>query len=288
MSKKFGIDISRWQGNFDLSRAKKEDGVEFVIIKGGGGDDGLYVDSKFARNYTEAKQLNLPVGVYWFSKALTVADAKKEAEYFYERCLKGKQFEFPVYIDIEHREQLALPKTLLTDIAIAWCDYIERKGYFVGIYAGKYTFRDNMDDSRLKRFSHWVPQWTKKCTYEDASVLGMWQFGGETNVLRSVKIAGVTCDQNYAYVDFENIIKSQKLNGFANKVVVPVADFKIGDKVKLKDGATFYNAKRILPFVFNATLYIRSDEIGDGNYNISTLKYGAITGRVNKKYLEKV
>jgi len=47
-----------------------------------------------------------------------------------------------------------------------------------------------MDDSRLKRFSHWVPQWTKKCTYEDDFVLGMWQFGGGTNVLRSVKIAG--------------------------------------------------------------------------------------------------
>ena len=37
---RFGIDISRWQNNFDFVKAK-EIGVEFVIIKAGGGDAGL-------------------------------------------------------------------------------------------------------------------------------------------------------------------------------------------------------------------------------------------------------
>ena len=46
----FGIDISKWQGNFDFNSAVNE-GVTFAIIKGGGGDDGLYTDSKFKRNY---------------------------------------------------------------------------------------------------------------------------------------------------------------------------------------------------------------------------------------------
>ena len=42
----------------------------------------------------------------------------------------------------------------------------------------------------------------------------MWQFGGETNQLRNNKIAGVTCDQDYAYKDYPSIIMNAGLNGF--------------------------------------------------------------------------
>ncbi len=43
----------------------------------------------------------------------------------------------------------------------------------------------------------------------------VWQFGGETNRIRSNKIAGYTVDQNYAYKDFPAIMKSKGLNGFS-------------------------------------------------------------------------
>lgn len=42
---RFGIDVSHWQGDFDFAKAKENEGVEFVIIKAGGGDAGLYKDS---------------------------------------------------------------------------------------------------------------------------------------------------------------------------------------------------------------------------------------------------
>ena len=42
----------------------------------------------------------------------------------------------------------------------------------------------------------------------------MWQFGGETNKLRSTKIAGVTCDQNYCYKDYPTVIRLHGFNGF--------------------------------------------------------------------------
>ena len=81
--RKFGLDVSKWQGSFDFNSAVKE-GVLFTIIKGGGGDDGLYKDGMFERNYISAKKAQLPVGVYWFSKATSPEEAKKEAEYFYK------------------------------------------------------------------------------------------------------------------------------------------------------------------------------------------------------------
>ena len=207
----FGIDVSKWQGNYNFDLAKSQ-GVKFAILRG------AYArtkDPKFEKYYSDCEFFDLPVGVYQYSMATTVVEAEREAAFLYENVLKGKRFEYPIYIDIEDKVQLALSRDLLTNIALAWCTYLEKRGYYVGIYAGKYTFRDNMHDAKLKRFTHWVPLWSTACTYEDTSVLGMWQFGGEVNKLRSNVVAGVVCDQNYAYVDFPTIIKKGGLNGFS-------------------------------------------------------------------------
>lgn len=209
---KNGIDISKWQGNFDMAKAKSE-GFDFAIIKGGGGDDGLYTDSRFAKNYEKAKALGLPVGAYWFSKALTVEAATQEADYFYEHCLKGRQFELPVYIDVENKAQLAVGKRLLTDIIHAWCQRLEAKGFWVGIYSSLSYFGSYMYDEELQRYAHWVACWSKTCNYAK-DCFGMWQYGGGTNLIRSNQVAGQTCDQNYLLIDYPALIKAAGKNGY--------------------------------------------------------------------------
>lgn len=211
--KKFGIDISKWQGNFDFKKAIKE-GVAFAILKGGGGDVGLYTDALFEKNYAEAKKNNIPVGVYWFSKALSIEDAEKEADYFYRNVLRKKQFELPVFIDVEHKDMLALGKTKLTEIVKTWCNKLETLGFWVGIYSSVYNFSAYMNDNELKGYTHWVAQWAEECTYPNPDVMGIWQFGGETNLIRNNTVAGVVCDQNYMYRDFPTLIKERGLNGF--------------------------------------------------------------------------
>lgn len=209
----FGIDVSRWQGDFDFAKAKAE-GVAFVIIKGGGGDDGLYVDSQFERNYAKAKAEGLNAGAYWFSKATTVEKAKDEAAFFYEHCLKGRKFELPVYIDVENKVQLAIGKRLLTDVIKAWMGYINDRGFYPGIYSSKSYFASYMYDKELQSYPHWVACWAKNCTYTPESCFGMWQFGGETNLIRSNKIAGVICDQDYMLIDYPAQIKAMGKNGY--------------------------------------------------------------------------
>ena len=209
--KRFGVDISRWQGDFDMAKAKAE-GVTFVIVKGGGGDSGLYVDRKFATNYDNAKRLGLPVGCYWYSKALTVAQARQEAEFFYTSCLKGRQFELPVYMDVEQKDMLALGKRALTDIIKAFLNALTAKGYFAGIYSSKSMFGDYMYDNELASFPHWVAQWAAQCTY--AGEYGMWQFGGEVNKLRGTKVAGVVCDQDYMLTDYPALLGMSGRNDF--------------------------------------------------------------------------
>lgn len=65
------------------------------------------------------------------------------------------------------------------------------------------------------------------------------------------------------------------------------APIKKGDKVKLTSGAKFVNGKAIPDWLFGTVLYVRQIR-SDGNYVISTLKNGPITGAVSGKYLKKV
>ena len=288
---KFGIDVSKWQGDFDFSKAVKEDKIEFVILRG------AYAkgkDTKFESYYSKCRSLNLPVGVYHYSMATTTAAAKAEAEFLYTNVLKGKKFELPIYIDVEDKVQLALSKEALTEIVKTWCEYLEKKGYFVGIYASLWTFQGELNDLELKKYTHWIAQWDRKCTY--SGNIDVWQFGGEKNVLRSNQIASKTVDQNYMYRDFPTLIRNAKRNGYGTYTTIeqkPVREpnralWKPGDKIRLKAGATYYNGQKIPSWVFKMELYVRSTEFKDGTHNISTIRSGGITGRVNKKYFVRI
>ena len=265
---KFGIDISLWQGDIDLKQAVRE-GVTFAILKGGGADDGLYRDGKLERNYAAAKANKLPVGIYWFSKAVTQADAVAEAEFFYSAILKGKTLELPVFIDVEHKQMLNLDKNALTAVINKWCEYLEKKGCWVGVYASVDTFRNKVIDSKLP-YTHWVAQWSDKCTYENKDVMGFWQFGGDTNLIRSNTIAGVVCDQNYMYRDFPTLIKNGGFNGFAppppdiNKSIDDIAWEVIAGK--WGNGAERKNRLELAGYSYQ-TVQARVDMLLKGNTN---------------------
>ena len=222
MDKKFGIDVSKWQGEFNFAKAKSE-GVEFVILRGA---YSTIKDTKFESYYKTCKELNLPVGVYHYSMAKSVPEARAEANFLINNVLKEKQFEYPIYMDVEDKVQSALGKDLLTDIVIAFCDTLEKAGYYVGIYSSASFFGTYMHESKLERFDKWIAQWSKSCTYKGN--YGMWQFGGETNNLRSTIIADVVCDQDYCYKDYPAIIKSAGLNGLEQKedINTPLPDIK--------------------------------------------------------------
>lgn len=208
---RFGIDISKWQGDFNITKAQNS-GVEFAILKIGGADNGYYKDKQFDNNYTKCENANLPKGCYFFGHATSLEGAVKEANYWVS-LMNGKKFEYPVFYDVEGI-MLALNNRLLTDIIKKVCEIVESNGYWVGIYAGASTFRSCVYDSELKNYSHWVASWgisKPDLTYSDTQ---MWQFGGESNKLRSNKINGQVVDQNYCYVDYPTLVKARELNGY--------------------------------------------------------------------------
>lgn len=218
---KFGVDLSRFQQGISFDELVRE-GVEFVILRGA---YHLTKDVEFENFYSQAKARNLPVGVYLYTIATTPQGAREEANFLLNNVLRGKQFELPIYIDIEDQRYYSRPKADNSAVVKAFCDTLEATDYFAGVYASTYFFATYLDDSLLKAYTHWVAQWSTQLTYPDKSVVGMWQFGGSTNRLRSPILAGVTVDQDYMFKDFPSIIKSYGLNGFKREdtpVIKPV------------------------------------------------------------------
>lgn len=238
-----GLDISVYQKGLSLKTAK-ENGVEFAILRAGftgyGSGRTKSKDSCFESFYAEAKKIGLPVGAYWYSCATDSATGKAEAEFMYTQCLKGKQFEYPIYIDIENPQWQQNNRDGNADAAIAFCEYLESKGYFVGIYASLYWFNNLIATSRLNAYTKWIACWSEKKPTFAYNAFDMWQY---TN---SRYITGIRCDGDISYRDFPAIIKAGGYNGYkasGTKPVSPAAEpddgLKVGDKVKVLKAVTY-------------------------------------------------
>ncbi|NLC89248.1 MAG: hypothetical protein GX681_04205, partial [Clostridiaceae bacterium] len=98
------IDISEWQSpgaiDYDLL-CRQIDGVILRIgFTGYGHDKNKIADAYFEQHYAEFKSRGVPIGVYWFSRADTVAEAQVEADMTLA-LLAGKELELPIYWDTE-------------------------------------------------------------------------------------------------------------------------------------------------------------------------------------------
>lgn len=217
-----GIDISAWQGaNFPVKRAMSEKGAKYAILRAGGKSESsgaLFTDSQFGNYYAQAKACGMPVGAYFYGGATTVAQARQEANYFLG-LLKGKQFEYPVFYDVEARAQGNLSKSALTAVVEEFCKTVENAGYFVGIYASSSWYGNEFDSALAKIYAPWVAKWSSA-----KPVIGypmpMWQ-----NAVTKNYIDGIEVDENLCYVsNYPEVIKSLGLNGFGGTADVPVID----------------------------------------------------------------
>lgn len=176
--KRKGIDVSKHQGIIDWKKVKN-DGVEFAIIRIGYGGSAPVKDAKFEENYKNARANGLDVGVYIYSYADTLTDAKTEANAVIN-WLGGRDLELPVYFDIEDKKQSVLGNTLRTNITKTFCEMIEGAGYWAGIYANKSWLTSKLNMSELNAYTVWVAQWANTNTYKGP--YAMWQYTSDGSV----------------------------------------------------------------------------------------------------------
>lgn len=200
-----GIDVSQWQGNIDFNAVKKS-GIDFVIIRAGYGREISQKDPYFEQNYARAKAAGLNVGAYWYSYANSAEDAKKEAKTC-TQVLAGKQFEYPIYFDIEENSQFAKGTMFCSSLVQTFCDTLIDAGYYAGFYTGYYAVMNYITAEVRKKYAFWLAHWTSSPSY--TGVYGLWQNG--TAIVNGV-VGEV--DHNYGYIDYPTIIKNGGYNGF--------------------------------------------------------------------------
>ena len=196
-----GIDVSKYQQVIDWATVSQNN--YFAIIRAGYGFG--HSDEYFETNYQNAKAVGVKVGAYWYAYASSASDAVQEANYAIQ-ALKGKQFEWPIYYDIE--ESSIFEANIQNEIAKAFCEVLEANKYYCGIYSSTNFLNNYFDDYVKEKFTIWVAHWdVEKPTYK--GTYHIWQYTvGST--------PGVTgrCDLDKGYLDFEPIMKQYGLNGY--------------------------------------------------------------------------
>ncbi|MBQ6864150.1 MAG: hypothetical protein IJO14_07930 [Clostridia bacterium] len=225
------IDVSTHNGYIDFKKVKAA-GIDNCIIRCGftgyGSAQSLNKDDKFEINYKNAKEAGLRVGAYYYAVATSEADADREAA-FVLSLLKDKQFELPVYYDVEDNHDVTaagvhpqnmqnLGKAKLTAVVDRFCSTVEKAGYFTGFYTSTWWVNNLLDMSVLSRYTLWLAQWAAAVTYKGS--YGIWQYSSTGSV------DGITgnVDMNYVYQDFTTPIRRLGLNGFAAQTPEPPAE----------------------------------------------------------------
>lgn len=169
---KIGLDISSFQGDIDFSKLK-DSGVEFVIIRiGYGYDNKNYLDKNFKHNIEEANKNNIDVGIYFYSYANSLQEAKTQAKWVLKQ-IKNYKVNLPIAFDWEEWKnfnEYNLSFFGLTNMAEQFLKVVEKSGYEGMLYSSK-NYLENI--WLPTKYKIWLAQYSNQVTYSGDYY--MWQ-----------------------------------------------------------------------------------------------------------------
>jgi lysozyme len=190
-----GIDVSYHQGVIDWKRVKSS-GIRFAMLRAGYGKNNI--DKQFNVNATSCQELGIPFGVYWFSYAYTIAMARRETQYCVQ-ALRPYKVTYPVSFDLEYdtvsyakKHGVTITRKLATDMAMAFCEEVERLGYKGMNYANRDYMLTMFNDIP---YDLWFARYSAAPGRKDMAI---WQYSSSGAV---PGIAGKV-DMNYCYKDY--------------------------------------------------------------------------------------
>ena len=155
------IDVSEYQGVIDWNKVAAS-GIKYAMIRAGyrGYGSGKLVEDKYVDdNIRGATAAGIKIGVYFFSQAITEAEAREEAQV----CIKhlaGYTADLPIVLDVEHinydeARADALDQKTRTDVALAFIDEVRQAGYKPMLYTGLLVYFHYLDQSRISDLPLW-------------------------------------------------------------------------------------------------------------------------------------
>lgn len=149
-----GIDVSAWQGKIDWKKVA-DYGMDFVLLRIT--ELGNVVDSYFETNFAACNKHKIPVGVYKYSYAMTIAEIQSEAHKVVS-TLNGRKIQFPVFLDLEYHNQRTLGAESIHKMADAFRKIIEAAGYTFAIYCNL-DWYINVICSHLRKYEFWIARY---------------------------------------------------------------------------------------------------------------------------------
>lgn len=199
------IDVSSDQGKPDWEKVAKS-GIKAAILRV---HQRYGVDSTFEHNYKGCKQNGILAGAYKYSYALTPAQAVEEAENVIE-VLNGRGLDFPVFYDLEWKQQRSLGKQAIENIAVSFLTRMKKAGYKVGIYCNMDWYNNYLSDN-LKKYDLWLARYpandngTMQTRLKPTAGIG-WQYS------ESGKVSGISgnVDMDVFYTDYRTEKKEEE------------------------------------------------------------------------------
>ena len=195
------VDVSTFQQTIDWSQVK-QDGIVGAMIRAGYGFG--TVDNQYRANVTGCENNGIPYGMYHYSYATNIEDAKKEAEFFINNA-KGTSPSYPLAMDVEEASQAAMGKQALTAMILAFCDMIKAAGYQPMLYTNLNWATNYIDMSQINNagIRVWIAQYNTTLDYKGNYFL--WQYTS------SGRVAGIPAnvDLNYLGSDTGEITPPQ-------------------------------------------------------------------------------
>jgi len=186
LQSRFGVDVSEHQGYINW-QAAAADGVEFALIRIGnrGATEGLlYRDVYYEANIRDAEEAGVLVGVYFFSQAITEAEAREEAR-FVLKYLDGRHLDYPVAYD--HERVLGpdgranhLTGDEISRCAEAFFKVIQTAGYDTMLYGNRSDLY-RLDNALLDSHDLWLAEYDAPRPTIQRDIV-IWQYTSSGNV----------------------------------------------------------------------------------------------------------
>lgn len=202
-----GIDVSQYNKDIDWDGLK--DKIDFTFIRVGyrGYDNGkIGSDTLYEDNLQNANKAGIPVGVYFYSQAISEEEAIEEAEFLIKR-IKKYQIDLPVTIDFEYAYNSKLGKLSgrlyeadltnkdRTKIVNAFCKTVKANGYTPAIYGASSIFKYELDMSSVdKNAIIWVADYNDEVSFDIDYTIWQYSSKGKLDEINSKYV-----DLNYWY-----------------------------------------------------------------------------------------
>ncbi len=195
-----GVDVSVYQGNINWEEFDSND-LGFIIFRAGTSRYGK--DENFESYYENASRLDIKKGAYFYTSAVTLEEFKRDAYAFLE-LIKGKEWEMPVFLDVEEYAQLNYGKEKMTTNVLAALNIISNAGYDAGLYTAKSWLLNGFEREKIYAAGYdvWMAVYPSTShvadpnSYDYSSYCDIWQF---TSLGRYAGITQNTVDINLAY-----------------------------------------------------------------------------------------